>query len=146
MAKLKEFDDAQRYFTEVYGELLNMKTSQSLKQIFDKIESFIKGTIDIDKKNRKEPMSTSQLRNVFARIKKAKSSDELRLLRPLLAYTSARQKSEGGKMIIALLDGLIQDIEPKKEAEPKKDTQVESLKTFAEAIVAYHKYHHPKQS
>lgn len=146
MAKLKEFDDAHRYFAEVYGELLNMKTTQSLKQIFDKTESFIKGVIDIDKKNRKEPMSASQLRNVYARIKKAKNPDELRLLRPLLAYTSARQKSEGGKMIIALIDGLIQDIDSQKDKDPKKSTQVESLKTFAEAIVAYHKYHHPKQS
>lgn len=45
--------------------------------------------------------------NIYARIKKANSSGELQLLRPLLAYTSARQKGEGGKVIIALLDDSI---------------------------------------
>ncbi len=130
MAELKELAKAKPYFEGIYGELLNMEKSPKLGDIVGKISGFVL--------NEGKSMSTSQLRNIFARIKKADSPSDMQLLRPLLAYTSARQKGEGGKIIIALLDDLIQKANNKE--------QVKSLKTFAEAIVAYHKYHHPKQS
>ena len=132
MSRLKEFTKAEPYFKDVYGELLNMEKSKRLGDIVGKISEFVQ--------NEGRTITTSQLRNIYARIKKADSHSEMLLLRPVLAYTSARQKGEGGRIIIALLDGLIQDIKA------DKPEQVESFQTFAEAIVAYHKYHHPKQS
>jgi len=132
MSKLKEFTKAEPYFQGIYGELLNMEKSKKLSTIIGKIEELVL--------QEGKTISTSQLRNIYARIKKAGSREEMLLLRPVLAYTSARQKGDGGKVIIALLDALIQDI----EADNKE--QIASFKTFAEAIVAYHKYLHPKQS
>ena len=130
MAELKELAKAKPYFDGVYSDLLNMEKSPKLSDIVGKISDFVL--------REGKSMSTSQLRNIYARIKKADSPGEMQLLRPLLAYTSARQKGEGGKIVIALLDDLIQ--------KANNDSQVKSLRTFAEAIVAYHKYHHPKQS
>lgn len=131
MSTLKDFPKAKGYFEDkIYDEILFMDTSKSIGAILDNVKYFV----EIEGKS----ITTSQLRNIYARIKKADSPEELQLLRPVLAYTSARQKGDGGKIIIALLDALIQKIENKE--------QVGSFQTFAEAIVAYHKYHHPKQS
>jgi CRISPR-associated protein Csm2 len=133
MATLKDLPKAkENYFNKdnLYDELLSMDNSKSIGKIIDEIKRFV----EIEGKT----ITTSQLRNIYARIKKADSPEELQLLRPVLAYTSARQKGDGGKVIIALLDDLIQKIKSKEE--------VSSFQTFAEAIVAYHKYHHPKQS
>lgn len=132
---LNEFAKAKEEFGKHYPHILFMKDDkENLKSIIDDIEKFVK--------NKGADITTSQLRNIYARIKKASSQNELLALRPVLAYTSARQdrRKEGGKMIIALLDGLIQDIQP------GQPDQIENLQTFAEAIVAYHKYHHPKQN
>lgn len=130
MSELKEFVKAKPYFDKVYDDLLNMEHSPNLPEIIDKTEKFVLAE--------GKTMSTSQLRNIYARIKKAESGASLQLLRPLLAYASARQKGEGGKIIIALLDKLIQDIHPENQ------DQIKSFKTFTEALVAYHKYFHPK--
>jgi len=129
MATLKELNKATPYFGEVYDQLLNMEKSAKLSDIISKISDFVL--------KEGKSVTTSQLRNIYARIKKTTTREELQLLRPVLAYTSARQKGEGGKIIIALLDDLIQKV--------TKDN-IKDFKTFAEAIVAYHKYHHPKQS
>jgi CRISPR type III-A-associated protein Csm2 len=131
---LNEFPEAKRHFEAVYPYILSMKDTEYLGKIIEQVEQFVK--------DRGADITTSQLRNIYARIKKADNQNELLGLRPVLAYTSARQdrRKEGGKLIIALLDGLIQEIKP------DAPNEVESLQTFAEAIVAYHKYHHPKQS
>jgi CRISPR type III-A-associated protein Csm2 len=131
MATLKDLPKARNYFEDkIYNEVLTMDTSKSIGDIINKVSDFVLAE--------GKSITTSQLRNIYARIKKADSPEELQLLRPVLAYTSARQKGDGGKVIIALLDDLIQKIKSKEE--------VSSFQTFAEAIVAYHKYHHPKQS
>lgn len=131
MSTLKDFPKAKGYFEDkIYDEILFMDTSKSIGAILDNVKHFV----EIEGKS----ITTSQLRNIYARIKKADSPEELQLLRPVLAYTSARQKGDGGKVIIALLDDLIQKV--------KDEKQVSSFQTFAEAIVAYHKYYHPKQS
>jgi CRISPR type III-A-associated protein Csm2 len=131
MSTLKDLPKARNYFEDkVYNEVLSMETSKSIGDIINKVSDFVLAE--------GKSITTSQLRNIYARIKKANSPEDLQLLRPVLAYTSARQKGEGGKIIIALLDDLIQKI--------KDENQVASFQTFAEAIVAYHKYHHPKQS
>jgi len=131
MSTLKDLPTARKYFEDnVYNEVLSMDTSKSIGDIINKVSAFV----EVEGKS----ITTSQLRNIYARIKKADSPEELQLLRPVLAYTSARQKGEGGRVIIALLDDLIQKI--------KDEKQVSSFQTFSEAIVAYHKYHHPKQS
>lgn len=131
MSTLKDFSKAKAYFEDkVYGQVLSMDTSKSIGDIINKVSDFVLAE--------GKSITTSQLRNIYARIKKADTPEELQLLRPVLAYTSARQKGDGGKVIIALLDDLIQKIKSKEE--------VSSFQTFAEAIVAYHKYHHPKQS
>ncbi len=131
MSTLKDLPKARHYFEDkVYNEVLNMNTSKSIGDIVNKVSEFVQAE--------GKSITTSQLRNIYARIKKAASPEDLQLLRPVLAYTSARQRGDGGKIIIALLDDLIQKIGNKE--------QVASFQTFAEAIVAYHKYHHPKQS
>lgn len=131
MSGLKELPKARVYFEDkVYNEILKMDSSDAVGDIVNKVDAFVLAE--------GKTITTSQLRNIYARIKKADTFKDLQLLRPVLAYTSARQKGEGGRIIIALMDDLIQKI--------KTEEQVNSFKTFAESIVAYHKYHFPKQS
>ena len=79
-------------------------------------------------------ITTSQLRNVFSRIKKVKPEnlDDLYILRPKLAYVSGRSANKM-KTLIFLLDQLII-----KTDNSKKLVQFQA---FFEAIIAYHKYY-----
>jgi CRISPR type III-A-associated protein Csm2 len=79
-------------------------------------------------------ITTSQLRNIFSKVKSVEDDNKLQLMRPLLAYTAARQGTQQAKIIIALLDALIQDVDDKDK--------LKSFKTFMESIVGFHKYHH----
>ena len=126
-----ELTRAKSYFKgNTYGQLLSMakKDAPPLKDIVQAIEEFVKGE--------GRGITTSQLRNIFAKVKSEQDANRLQLMRPVLAYTAARQGTQGAKIIIALLDDLIQQV--------TDDNQLKSFKAFMESVVGYHKFHHPK--
>lgn len=83
----------------------------------------------------KNDISTSQLRNIYSRVKNIKDDNykEFYLLRPKLAYVSGRADKYGMKKMVALLDDLIPKIDSKEKAK--------QFKYFFESIIAYHKFY-----
>lgn len=121
------------YFKGKEEYLLNMSGDPELDKLLDKISDMVKE----EGKN----VTTSQLRNIYGKIKPIKELNELKMMRPQLAYISAREKSKAGRFqwkveqFIGFIDELIQ--------KTNKET-LTGFKDFMEAIVAYHKFHHPK--
>jgi CRISPR type III-A-associated protein Csm2 len=127
----KDLEQAKKYFTGgLYDEILQLDYSKRTTDLVTAISNFVQGE--------GKGMTTSQLRNIFSKVKREKDKDSAQLLRPLLAYTAARQATREAKVIIALLDDRIKHI--------TTDEQLGSFKSFMEAVVAYHKFHHPRKS
>jgi|SRR5690554_861923 CRISPR-associated protein Csm2 len=129
-SKAKSFSELgeevkNRFFKNNYDELLNMSKTKSLDEILNKIEEFVK--VEGSK------LSTSQLRNIYDRSLKTESQNELKLIRPNLAYLAGRSSSYGEKSLLAFIDLLIKSV--------KSDEQVKEFKIFFEAVVAYHKFY-----
>jgi CRISPR-associated protein Csm2 len=83
----------------------------------------------------KNDISTSQLRNIYSRVKNIKDDNykEFYLLRPKLAYVSGKADRYGIKKLIALLDNLISQIDSKEKSK--------QFKYFFESVIAYHKFY-----
>ena len=114
-----------KFFKDDFDELLNMSKTTSLDKILNKIEDFVK----MEGSN----LSTSQLRNIYDKSIKSESQNELKMIRPNLAYIAGRSTSDGEKSLLAFIDVLIKSV--------KSDEQVKEFKTFFEAVVAYHKFY-----
>jgi CRISPR-associated protein Csm2 len=82
-------------------------------------------------------ITTSQLRNIFPRVKAARSPQDLFMLRPQLAYVAGRSEKEEMRELVVLLDDLIREV---------TEARMESFKSFFEAVIAYHKYYNPRES
>lgn len=129
----------KKYFSKTYDKLLLISTGDKeipLDDIFKDINAFVeKGFLQKSLGNKKIPyISTTQLRNVYAKMVPIKAVNDIKMLRPNLAYIAARQNTKEAKEIIDFLDGLIKEI--------KDLVHLESFKKVMEAIVAYHKYHY----
>ncbi len=114
-----------KFFKDDFDELLNMSKTTSLDKILNKIEDFVK--------KEGSNLSTSQLRNIYDKSIKSESQNELKMIRPNLAYIAGRSTSDGEKSLLAFIDVLIKSV--------KSDEQVKEFKTFFEAVVAYHKFY-----
>jgi len=122
-----ELTRAKSYFEgNLYASLLAIKSTTDLGKVIDAIENFV------EREGR--GITTSQLRNIFSKVKSAPNANELQLLRPVLAYTAARQGTQQAKIIIALLDSLVREV--------NDDEKLKSFKHVMESIVGYHKFHH----
>lgn len=78
-------------------------------------------------------ISTSQIRNIFSRIRSIQNYHELALLRPKLAYISGREeRNDAMKTMLYLLDRLMVAVDSEEKLRQFQD--------FFEAVVAYHKY------
>lgn len=113
------------FFKDDYHELLNMSKTSSLDKILNKIEVFVQ--------QEGSSLSTSQLRNIYDKSIKADSLNELKILRPNLAYIAGRSNNDREKSLLAFIDILIKDV--------KSEEQVREFKIFFEAVVAYHKFY-----
>src|SRR5690554_3760910 len=71
-----------KFFKDDFDELLNMSKSTSLDKILNKIEDFVK--------KEGSNLSTSQLRNIYDKSIKSESQNELKMIRPNLAYIAGR--------------------------------------------------------
>lgn len=126
-------------FKDCYDNLLEIETvkdsdeplkGENLNAILDCLEKFVETNY--------RGLTTSQLRNIFSQIKKAKLA-QLPMLRPKLAYVAARQKNDKATIITTFIDDLIKRTvatPPEKSARALK-----SLKANMEALVAYHKFY-----
>lgn len=83
-------------------------------------------------------VTSSQLRNVFLRVKKAGTCEELLLLRPKIAYVGGRSDSYDLKTFVFLLDRLIENLDNDKD-------KMIQFQSFFEAVIAYHKYYGGKE-
>lgn len=94
--------------------------------------------IDAFVKNNGKNLSTTQLRNLYGKIRKAQTLHELKLLRPKIAYMIARTTNNNAKSIPQLINDLI--------VQTDSESKRKSLVVVAEAIVAYHKMHHGRNN
>ena len=108
----------------IYLDEILASEKKDYNSYFQALKAYIKE--DADK------ISTSQLRNIFTQVKKAKIPKDLTLLRPKLAYVSGRSDKDGMRRLIFLFDYLIKQV--------KDEKQVIEFKNFFESIIAYHKY------
>lgn len=101
----------------------------------DKVKGLLAYLMDIGKqREKKENISSSQLRNIFSRVKRVETINELYSLRPKLAYVYGRPNTKDEmKKLIVLLDDQIKKVKDKKH--------LEKFKSFFEAIIAYHKFY-----
>lgn len=109
----------------LYNDLFALKSSMQLDKVFDQLKIMVQQYAD--------SVTTSQLRNVYAEIVKAETSNDLKLIRPHLAYIAARQEKVKAKEFMAFIDLLIQKVNTEDE--------LHSFKKTMEAIVAYHKFY-----
>jgi len=125
-----------------------------MDELIDKIKKILDGDVEqlnkfaeyIGKKyapqnevEKKEKLTTSQIRNILDDVQKMKKEDvtsgRYQLLRPKLAYVAGKnKKSKGLKEIRNILD--ISLIEIKNSWE-----RFENFRNFFEAIVGYHKFY-----
>lgn len=125
-------DVKNKYFSENFTELLNMSKTQNLDSILSAIEKFVCE----EGKN----LSTSQLRNIYDKAIKTENQNELKLIRPNLAYIAGRkenEKEENVKSLLAFFDLLIKEV--------NSNEQINEFKTFFESVVAYHKFYSTKK-
>jgi len=86
----------------LFKDLFKLKSSTCLDKVFDQLELMVKYYAN--------SVTTSQLRNVYAEIVKTKKPNDLKLLRPKLAYIAARQDHLNAKKFMAFIDHLIQQV------------------------------------
>jgi CRISPR type III-A-associated protein Csm2 len=119
-------DEIKKRFGEnCFDEILSEK-KRDYNDYIGKIKAYVEDNV--------KGITTSQLRNVFSRIKNIKPDnlDDLYILRPKLAYVSGRSENKM-KTLVFLLDLLIT-----KTDNAEKLVQ---LQAFFEAVIAYHKYY-----
>lgn len=115
-----------RAFGTGYVEVILNKGGENYNHFIDNLKKYVE-------RNSKQ-ITTSQLRNIFARVKQAKSAEEAWHLRPQLAYAAGRNEQRAMKELVFLLDQLLCEIGP-------NDTvRLKNFQDFFEAIIAYHKY------
>jgi CRISPR type III-A-associated protein Csm2 len=122
----EHYEDVKKKYFEKFPDILDMGKIDNLDSLLSAIENFVKG-VGIK-------VSTSQLRNVYDCIIKAHNVNEMKLIRPKLAYIAGRGKQDE-KKFFGFIDGIIKNI--------KTNDQRENFKVFFEAVVAYHKFYTP---
>lgn len=113
------------FFHDNFTDLLDMSNAPKLDELLNTIENFVK--------TEGQSLSTSQLRNIYDKAIKCETQNELKLIRPNLAYLAGRSTNDKEKSLLAFIDLLIKEVH--------NETQVKEFKTFFEAVVAYHKFY-----
>lgn len=124
-----------QYFKNDFDNILMISQTKQLDTLINQIEHFVEHTAS--------KLSASQLRNIYDKVLKAQTTNELKLMRPQLAYIAAKESSNVSlynkdkvKSFFAFFDLLIQKVD--------SINKMEEFKTFFEAVVAYHKFYGKK--
>ena len=102
-----------------------MEETEDLIIVDEKLRSFVDRYV--------KGISSSQLRKIYDEILTKETDREIQLLRPVFAYTIARQPTDGAKRVMLLIDDLAKKVIDHKS--------VLGFKRFMETLVAYHKYY-----
>jgi CRISPR-associated protein Csm2 len=121
----EHYEDVKRTYFGNFPDILNVEKNDNLDGLLFAIEDFVKGA--------GVKVSTSQLRNVYDCVIKAHDVNEMKMIRPKLAYIAGRGKQDDEKKFFGFIDGVIKTI--------KTDDQRKNFKVFFESIVAYHKFY-----
>jgi len=140
---LDNLQEAKKAFgdEETYNRLLHLNLEEisgnpedieKVNNLIDRLERFVKKYADT--------ITPSQLRNIYSAIKEKDDSEigQLVLLRPKLAYISARQQKPKARIMTSFISDLISKVNDK--------ASFKSFKTVMEALVAYHKLYHEDKS
>lgn len=120
---------AEEEIREVFGPNYPAAILEVKKDAYNAHIDKVKGYMDRNAKH----ISTSQLRNIFSRVRNVRDPAGLFALRPKLAYVSGREeKNEAMKTMLYLLDRLIVAV--------NDQVKLERFKEFMESLVAFHKY------
>lgn len=118
-------------FEPHFEDLLRMDKTAHLIAIDEKLRKFAKANV--------KGISSSQLRRLYDEILTKKTAREIQLLRPIFAYTIARQNNNQAKQVMLLIDTLAKELGEEEEI-------IAGFKRFMEALVAYHKYYEVTKS
>lgn len=121
---------AEAFLKSHTADILNFRKTTQIDLLLTNLKAYVN--------EKGGSLTTSQLRNIFAKVKPIRSRQELQLVRPKLAYVAARQKSGPAEQVVNFLENLIQNVEG--------DEQVKDFIAFFESVVAYHKFYHGKKS
>lgn len=123
-------ENAKQFLLSNVSEILQFNNSSIISNLITNTQNYIR---DLG-----GDITTSQLRNLYAEVKKnVKTSTQLQLMRPKLAYVAARQNKPGAKRMVEFISTIIEKVET--------DEQVPHFTAFFEAIVAYHKFYYGKK-
>jgi len=122
-------NDAEKWLKSNIPAILDFKQTPLLESLLDQLKTYIQA--------KGESITTSQLRNIFSKVRAARTKQALQLIRPRLAYVAARQNSYEAKAIVDFLESII--------AQMTGDEQADDFAAFFEAIVAYHKLYCSKK-
>ncbi|TNJ40312.1 type III-A CRISPR-associated protein Csm2 [Chlorobaculum thiosulfatiphilum] len=120
----------KKAFCDEYVDYLLKTDRSAYNDYITKIKEYVSGI--------RNNITSSQLRNVYLRVKKAGNCEELLLLRPKIAYVGGRSDSYDMKTFVFLLDRLIENLDDNKE-------KMKQFQSFFEAVIAYHKYYGGKE-
>lgn len=116
------------------------KMLQMQKSSTDEIKAGVSMTEKLMKDNAN--ITAHQVRNIYSLILELKTENnapkELQKLRPKLAYIGARQKDLHGKIIVKVIDSVIQSFDATEGTDKDK---IENLVYIMECIVAYQKFY-----
>jgi len=113
------------YFAKNYDDILNMSKCEEFDQLIENIESFVQ--------KEASAVSPSQLRNIYDKAIGARTVNELKMIRPKMAYVAGKTGKDGSgiRRFFAFIDQLIKKV--------GNDAELAEFKSFFESIVAYHK-------
>ncbi len=128
-------DEKAAKYVPAIKKMLQMSTATT-----DEIKAAVSMTELLMKENAN--ITAHQVRNIYSLILELKTKDnalkELQLLRPKLAYIGARQKDPHGKVIVKVIDSIIQSFDTVPGTD---DEKIENLVYIMECIVAYQKFY-----
>lgn len=115
---------AEAYLKGHTADILNFRKTEAIAPLLDHLQAYAE--------DKGRSLTTSQLRNIFSKVKPMTTRQKLQLIRPKLAYVAARQKSGLAEQVVNFLENIIKEVET--------DAQVKDFVAFFEAFVAYHKF------
>lgn len=132
----KFHNNLRRIFGDNYIHFYNNPDKLDYNEYIVKIKEYLSKYINRNQTRKKaDNISSSQLRNIFSKVKPCKNRkpEELYMIRPHLAYAAGRADNRDFKEILFFFDQLISTV--------KDENDVNNFVDFFESIIAYHKYY-----
>lgn len=132
----KDAEASKKWLSDHKDQLLQFYGKDTQNHNLAEVQAYIKHLKKYIYGPEGKAMTASQLRNIYDKVRRKNDPIALQLVRPLLAYAAARQGNQSAKAFVEWLDDIV--------ALVQSDKDVRSFKLFMEAVLAYHKFCHPK--